>query len=93
MTGTLIIGRTTLDRKTPWEILRYAAAHPLFPHDATGDQWFDDGKFNAYTGLGRHVGDLAVKRMARARTGKLLSPPARRVQREGPASPPGEPRA
>ena len=62
-TGVLVIGRTTLDPETPWEILRYAAAHPLFPHDATGDQWFDDGKFNAYTGLGRHVGELAVREM------------------------------
>jgi hypothetical protein len=68
VTGTLVIGRATMDVETPWEILRYAAAHPLFPHDATGDQWFDDGKFNAYTGLGRHVGALAVQEMASRRS-------------------------
>ena len=37
-------------KHTPWEIRRHAAAHPRFPNDATGDQWFDDCKFNAYTG-------------------------------------------
>lgn len=63
--GFLVIGRTTLDEETPWEIRRHAASHPLFPHDATGDQWFDDCKFNAYTGLGRYVGNLARAAMQR----------------------------
>lgn len=66
--GVLVIGRATLDPDTPWEIRRHAAAHPLFPHDATGDQWFDDRKFNAYTGLGRHVGQQAIKAMRTACT-------------------------
>jgi hypothetical protein len=89
-TGVLVIGRTTLDPQTPWEILRYAAAHPLFPHDATGDQWFDDGKFNAYTGLGRHVGQLAVAEMdskvcALASNGAGSRPPTRAHQVHQPA--------
>jgi hypothetical protein len=62
--GTLVIGRATLTPDTPWEVLRHAATHRLFPHDATGDQWFDDTKFNAYTALGRHVGRCAVNEMA-----------------------------
>jgi hypothetical protein len=65
--GVLVIGRATLDPDTPWEIRRHAAAHPLFPNDATGDQWFNDRKFNAYTGLGRHVGHQAIKAMLAAR--------------------------
>ncbi len=65
--GVLVIGRATLDPDTPWEIQRYAAAYPLFPNDATGDQWFNDRKFNAYTGLGRHVGQQAVAAMQAAR--------------------------
>ena len=64
--GVLIIGRATMDASTPWEIRRHAASHPLFPNDATGDQWFDDRKFNAYTALGRHVGLHAITAMRAA---------------------------
>jgi hypothetical protein len=63
--GVLVIGRSTLYDGMPWEIRRHAAAHPMFPQDATGDQWFDDGKFNAYTNLGRRVGTLAFDEMKR----------------------------
>jgi len=41
----------------PYELLSYAAQHPAFPHDSTGDQWFDDGQFTAYTQLGRELGN------------------------------------
>ena len=65
--GFLVIGRATMDEHTPWEIRRHAAAHPRFPNDATGDQWFDDCKFNAYTALGRYVGKLAKEEMRKYR--------------------------
>ncbi|MET8946045.1 hypothetical protein ABZX30_21290 [Streptomyces sp. NPDC004542] len=42
-------------------IKRYAAEHELFPYDATGDQFFDVDKFNAYTALGYHVGKAVVE--------------------------------
>jgi len=61
----LVIGRATMNEGTPWEVRRHAAAHPLFPNDAAGDQWFDDSKFNAYTDLGRYVGKLAREEMRR----------------------------
>lgn len=67
VSGLLVIGRATLDPATPWEIRRHAAASPLFPHDATGDQWFNDRKFNAYTRLGQYVGERAVAAMKKAR--------------------------
>jgi hypothetical protein len=67
--GFIVIGRCVMDADTPWEIRRHAAAHPLFPHDATGDQWFDDRKFNAYTGLGRYVGTHAREEMLKHRSG------------------------
>lgn len=78
--GLLVIGRTTLDPQTPWWIKRYAAEHELFPYDAIGDQFFDVDKFNAYTGLGYHVGE-AVVRAARQRKEDLdaaTAPPARK---------------
>jgi TPR repeat protein len=75
--ATLVIGMAVLCRDMPWEVRQHAIAHPLFPHDATGDQWFDDKKFNAYTALGRFVGGLAVDAMAARRPdGEAPSPTA-----------------
>ena len=83
-TAPLVIGRAVLDEHAPWEIQRHAVEHPLFPHDATGDQWFDDRKFNAYTELGRHVGRQAIS--ARANSNGL--PVALRWPPSPAASPP-----
>lgn len=79
--GVLIVGRATLDADAPWEIKRHAAAHLTFPHDATGDQWFDDRKFNAYISLGRHVGLHAVKAMEQARARRVPRPSDSRSNR------------
>lgn len=83
--GVLVIGRATMDPATPWEIRRHAAANTLFPHDATGDQWFNDRKFNAYTGLGRHVGDLAIGAM-KAQLQPADGPPPRPAMQPWPGN-------
>jgi hypothetical protein len=54
--GHLYVARASLWPQMPYELLSYAAQHPVFPHDSTGDQWFDDGQFSAYTQLGRELG-------------------------------------
>jgi lysozyme family protein len=61
-TGVIYIARALLWPKMSYPLLSYAAQHPVFPHDSTGDQWFDDGQFTAYTQLGRELG-AAVKRV------------------------------
>jgi hypothetical protein len=55
-TGTLIVARATLTSDLPYQLLSYAAAHPVFPHDSTSDQWFDHAQFDAYQTLGRCIG-------------------------------------
>ncbi|MFD9560685.1 hypothetical protein [Streptomyces sp. NPDC059994] len=55
--GTLIVARTTLTKDLPYELLSYAAANPVFPHDSTSDQWFDHRQFDAYQALGRCMGE------------------------------------
>ncbi|WP_232344858.1 hypothetical protein [Actinoplanes awajinensis] len=66
-TGRLVIGKSVLTAQTPWEVRQHAEQHALFPHDATGDQWFDVAKFDAYTALGRYVGDQAFQQMDQLR--------------------------
>ena len=48
-----------------YSLLSYAARHPVFPHDSTGDQWFNDDQFTAYTQLGRELGEVVRKVKAR----------------------------
>ncbi|MEU3274949.1 patatin-like phospholipase family protein [Saccharomonospora sp. NPDC006951] len=59
VTGRLIVARALLWKDLPYSLLSYAMHNPEFPNDSTGDQWFDDAKFSAYTELGRRVGDAA----------------------------------
>jgi hypothetical protein len=58
--GVLVVAKATITGDMPYELLSYAARHPVFPRDSTSDQWFDHGQFNAYHALGRFVGARAA---------------------------------
>jgi hypothetical protein len=75
--GTLIVGRALLWPELSYALLSYAAQHPEFPHDSTGDQWFGDDQFTAYTRLGRELGSRV--RSVRARSTALHPRPAQPV--------------
>ncbi|GAA5127477.1 patatin-like phospholipase family protein [Haloechinothrix salitolerans] len=60
VTGRIVIAKARLWPELPYSLLSYAAKHPEFPHDSTGDQWFGEGKFSAYTELGRRLGERAL---------------------------------
>jgi len=55
--GRLYVARALLWPEISYPLLSYAAQNPVFPRDSTGDQWFEDGQFTAYTQLGRELGD------------------------------------
>jgi hypothetical protein len=63
--GRLIVAKALLWPQLPYPLLSYAAKHSVFPHDSTGDQWFDDGQYAAYTELGRQLGTQASSAMQR----------------------------
>jgi hypothetical protein len=65
--GVLVLAKASLTRSLPYDLLSYASVHEVFPYDSTGDQFFDDGKFTAYTALGRAIGEEAGTAMERAR--------------------------
>jgi len=56
-TGVLYVGKSALTADLDYALLSYATRNSVFPHDSTGDQFFDDDKYCAYTGLGRALGD------------------------------------
>jgi hypothetical protein len=49
-------------RPVPYDVWSYAGASPLFPHESTADQWFDESQFESYRALGLHViGEVTSK--------------------------------
>ncbi len=57
--GLLVMGKALITSDMSYDLLSYAARHAVFPHDSTGDQFFRDEMFTAYTALGRHTGKVA----------------------------------
>jgi hypothetical protein len=53
--GVLVYLKSSLTGDEPTDVLRYAAANPGFPHQSTGDQWFDESQFESYRALGFHI--------------------------------------
>ena len=53
--GTLLYIKCSLTGDEPADVLRYAAEHPAFPHEATSDQFFDESQFESYRALGFHA--------------------------------------
>ena len=53
--------------ETP-DVLNYKAMHPAFPHESTGDQFFDEPQWESYRALGEQaIQDVLIKDA----TGKL----------------------
>lgn len=46
-------------RNEPMDVQAYASRNPTFPHQSTGDQFFDESQFEAYRRLGLHIGCAA----------------------------------
>jgi hypothetical protein len=59
--GTLLYIKSSLTGDEPTDVLRYAAANPGFPHQSTGDQWFDESQFESYRMLGYHAANCTFK--------------------------------
>ncbi len=54
--GTLLVVKPNLHDALDLDLLAYARNHPNFPHDATGDQSFDEAQWESYHRLGEDFG-------------------------------------
>ena len=63
--GHIVLAKASLTEATPGVVLAHAARQkrPTFPNDSTGDQFFDQSQFNAYSELGRHVSAEVVREL------------------------------
>lgn len=67
--GTLIYIKPTVYGETePQDVLEYKRSHPSFPHETTGDQYFDEPQFESYRMLGSHIIDEICGANAMPRT-------------------------
>lgn len=53
--GTLVYFKPTITGDEPADILQYRQREPLFPHESTGDQFFDEAQWESYRRLGTHA--------------------------------------
>jgi hypothetical protein len=56
-TGYLLYVKASLTRDEDGVLAEYRARSPLFPHEPTADQFFDERQFEAYRSLGYHAVD------------------------------------
>src|SRR5258708_32773388 len=60
--GVLVYIKPMLLGNEPPDVRSYAAANPAFPHQSTGDQWFDESQTESYRMLGLHTIDELSRR-------------------------------
>ena len=54
--GTLVYIKSSLTGDEAADVMSYRTEEPAFPHQSTGDQWFDEAQFESYRKLGYHAG-------------------------------------
>jgi hypothetical protein len=62
--GQLVYIKAGLSGEEPADILQYAKTHPTFPHETTGNQFFNESQFESY----RHLGSVVIDRITATST-------------------------
>ncbi len=58
--GYIVYLKSTLTGDEPVDVLAYHSDQSAFPHETTGDQWFDESQFESYRRLGCHIAGKAL---------------------------------
>ena len=53
--GTILYMKATLSGDESVDVRHFSQADPLFPHDSTANQFFDEARFESYRDLGFHT--------------------------------------
>jgi hypothetical protein len=85
--GVILYLKATLSGDETVDVINFSSSDRLFPHDSTGNQFFDEARFESYRMLGFHT----VRSIARVAlvtpTVEGLCEAARRSLSEVPGSP------
>lgn len=60
--ATLLVVKPNLHVGLDLDLLAYAQRHPRFPHESTGDQFFDEAQWESYQRLGEDTGQALYDR-------------------------------
>ncbi|WP_158623666.1 hypothetical protein [Corallococcus llansteffanensis] len=60
-TGVLLMIKPTLTGNEPADVAQYKARNAAFPHESTGDQFYDEAQWESYRRLGEHVAETAFQ--------------------------------
>ncbi|MEO7133049.1 MAG: hypothetical protein ABI024_02405, partial [Vicinamibacterales bacterium] len=60
--GTILYLKATLSGDESVDVRHFAQADPLFPHESTANQFFDEARFESYRALGFHT--VPLRRVA-----------------------------
>ncbi len=61
--GYLVYVKPLFLRSEPPDVQSYHSAHEEFPHETTGDQWFDESQTESYRMLGMHTMDEVCRHL------------------------------
>jgi hypothetical protein len=61
--GKIVFAQAVLSPDVPYQLLDFPQDDPGFPHDSTGDQFFNAGQFDSYQTLGHFIGKEAARRL------------------------------
>ena len=87
--GVLVYARTVMTEAVPFDVTAYHEADPLFPHNSTADQLYNDQKFEAYRALGWCAGGHAADEMtAPTYGGAAAQTSVAHIARNGGSDPP-----
>ena len=53
--GTILYLKATLSGDEPVDVRNFSVVDPTFPHDSTGNQFYDEARFESYRALGFHT--------------------------------------
>ena len=62
-TGVLLVFKPTLTGNEPADIAQYQRRNSAFPHESTGDQFYDEAQWESYRRLGVHCATTAFRRV------------------------------
>ncbi len=84
--GLLLYVKATLSGDESVDIRNFAALHPAFPHDPTGNQFFDEDRFESYRALGYHSVMSVAGELELADAWDLSAASARKTRADGSTS-------
>ncbi|MEW5978363.1 MAG: hypothetical protein AB1898_21410 [Acidobacteriota bacterium] len=69
--GVLLYFKPSLTGDEPGDIQQYKVRNPEFPHESTGDQFYDEAQWESYRRLGEHAARSALRFVERLNLSRL----------------------